>query len=87
MQNLATAGSLASGRSATLLQIERTCTYLNRGYRATDVLDMYASVAENSAGTSQELRDMYMYSVALMAVAGQRLCPRHKAEISRALNL
>lgn len=87
MKSLAQAGSLATGRTATLLQVERTCTYLNRGYRASEVLDMYASVAEDSAQTRQELSDMYMYSIALMAVAGQRLCPRHKAQIARVLDL
>lgn len=86
MKSLAKAGSMETGRRATLLQVQRTCTYLNRGYRASDVLEIYASVAEDSAQTRQELRDMYMYSIALMAVAGQRLCPRHKNQIARALN-
>ena len=85
MQSLAKTGALATGRSATLLQIQRTCTYLNNGYRASEVLDMYATVAERSATTRRELRNMYMYSIALMAVAGQRLCPRHKRQISRAI--
>jgi len=86
MRSLAPEGARETGRSATLQQVRRTCTYLNRGYRASDILEMYFSVAAESANSRRELSDMYSYSMALMAVAGTRLCPRHRYAIARALD-
>lgn len=86
MRSLAPEGATETGRSATLLQVSRTCTYLNNGYRASWVLDMYFTLAQDSANSRRELSDMYTYSMALMAVAGTRLCSRHRYQISRALD-
>lgn len=85
MRTLASVGSSALGRTSTLVQIQRTCDYLDDGFSAEKVFDLYYRTARKSAYDQQQLRDMIQYNMALMMVAGKRACPRHQTSIARGL--
>jgi hypothetical protein len=70
-----------------MVQINRTCRYLNSGYSAASILDNYMSIASQSARSQQQLREMNIYNFAVMVVAAKRLCPRHMGAVSRVLGL
>lgn len=85
MSMLAKVGAAKAGRTFTLIQIERTCRYMNNGYSALAVLNSYSKVASQSARNLRELNEMTLMGEAIMAVAVTRLCPKHAKEVDRAL--
>lgn len=83
---LAPAGAKAMGRTPTLQQIKRTCTYLRQGTPAAWVVDSYFDIALASGTTRQQQADMVMYSTAVLVVATKRLCPSYTAEVWAAIS-
>ena len=87
MRLLAKDGAVKAGRTFTLIQIDRTCRYLNNGVSALAVLDSYSKFASQSARNLKELNEMTLTGEAIMAVAVRRLCPKHAKEVDSALGI
>jgi len=87
MRVLAEVGAIETGRNGTLVQIQRTCRYLDNGYPAITILNTYAKVASQSATNRRELIEMTHFGNAIMAVAVTRLCPRHAKAVDKALSM
>jgi hypothetical protein len=86
MRSLARVGAIETGRNGTLVQIQRTCRYLDSGYSASSILDNYIAIASQSAADRNQFQEMNIYNFSIMVVAVKRLCPRHTNAVIRALN-
>lgn len=86
MRMLAAEGAEEAGKVWTLRQVINTCKYMDNGYPASQILDYYLSVGVRSGSSQREIREMNTFSMALMAVAAVRLCPRHRRQVDRAID-
>lgn len=86
MRRLAPAGSVELGRSYTLSQVQKTCQMLANGVPATSIIDGALLVAEQSAFSQAQKRDMVAYGLGIPLVATKRLCPRFMRAVWTALN-
>jgi hypothetical protein len=86
MRKLAPAGSIALGRAYTLIEVQDTCDMLDDGITASDLLNGTLNIAQKTGRTQKQRRDMAVYGMSIMIVAGKRVCPHHMTSIWRAIN-
>jgi len=86
MQRFAPAGSMVLGRYYTLTQVQKTCAWLSAGIPAADILDDFLLVASQSATTQKQKREMGLYGLVVITVAGKRLCPAYLPDVWAAIN-